>query len=323
MNNEVYAHFIDNSSHGDDALLTRELGPDSFLDVVLDGVSMGDGGHASRLTKEKLESGNISSLSDVIQLLSESNDELYQTTHGYSLTTSTAALKLGNILYVANVGDSPGYLLREGEIIELATMDKGARVNEITNAVGISPSFSCHTYEIELKPNDKVVLVTDGISDNLYEDEIARTVSNEGTPQEAVYALENLLREKKNSNTGRHDFFESFKDDDATAIIRYFVAAEPIPDKKYYQFGDNYSSKDIIEPLAQELGDAFSRYNMDNLARHLDWVIESNFRGIGRLSEDNVLHLIDEFRKYAVEADPTKAGIVYDKLGEGFSRIIT
>ena len=43
----TYATFQDNSSHGEDSLLVKDLGGGSFLDVVLDGVTGHGGGEAS------------------------------------------------------------------------------------------------------------------------------------------------------------------------------------------------------------------------------------------------------------------------------------
>ena len=86
--------------------------------------------------------------------------------------------------------------------------------------------------------------------------------------------------------------------------------------------GAYFSSKRIIEPLADDIGKAFSHYNMDNLARHLDWVAEANFKGKGKLDPNDVSYLLGEFQKYVVVHDVAKAGIVYDKLTQGFSRLV-
>ena len=86
--------------------------------------------------------------------------------------------------------------------------------------------------------------------------------------------------------------------------------------------GMHYSTKDIIKPLAEEIDGAFSRYNLDNLARHLDGVLKERVNGKGRLSNDDVSYLIGEFSVNVVKADQKKANIVYDKLRERFSKLM-
>ena len=93
--------------------------------------------------------------------------------------------------------------------------------------------------------------------------------------------------------------------------------------KGSHQFSTNYYSKDIIEPLATDFAGAFSQYNRTNLAKHLDYIINSQFRGKGRLEESDVDYLLGEVQRTVVVADQKKAQQVYDRLKEGFSRLIT
>lgn len=222
MNNGRSAYLFSNNEHGDDAYLIQELGKESVLDAVLDGVSTGKGSVASQLTVEKLKNCKIKSLEDITKCLETANKELFKETQAYSLTTLTACLKIGNQLYSINTGDSPAYLVRNGKMDELTMMDKlpGDLVT-ITNAVGIGPEFAYHTKKIQLKPGDKLILITDGISDNCYPEEI-EAVMKEETSDQAIETLKQLVQQKQNSNKGREDRFGHFKPDDATAIIRYF-----------------------------------------------------------------------------------------------------
>ena len=233
MTNGTHAHYFDNRAHGDDAVLSRELNSDSVLDVVLDGVSTGVGSRASNLTIDKLNNGRVRNINDIVRLLQEANDELYDATRGVSLTTATTALKVGDQLYVVNVGDSPGYIVRNGKIIDLTTMDKVPNNPAVvTNVVGFGPDFDVHTKQLGLESYDKLVLVTDGVSDNLYPEEIARIVEHEKTPELAASALERLLNERLSSNKGREDVFGTFKSDDRAAVIRYLdtVGAQSLKD---------------------------------------------------------------------------------------------
>ncbi len=71
-----------------------------------------------------------------------------------------------------------------------------------------------------LRPNDRLVLATDGVTDNLYLKEIAGIVHDKRTPRQAMAALVQLLGEKRQSNKGRLYGSGEFKIDDATVILR-------------------------------------------------------------------------------------------------------
>ena len=103
----------DNSAHGDDAFLTRDLGGNGFLDAVMDGVTGHGGQEASLSVKEALESVTVNSPEDVVAVLEDLNDEFYQVGGGrFLLTTVSAALYLDDRLYVVGAGDSPIYLIK-------------------------------------------------------------------------------------------------------------------------------------------------------------------------------------------------------------------
>ena len=219
MKNGTYAVYFNNAPHGDDALLSREISSSIVLDVVLDGVSNEQGSIASKLAVEKIKNGHIKNHDDILLLLQDANKELT----GISCTTVTATLKVGNHVWAINSGDSPAYLIRGKDSTELTTLDKSPySLAAITNCVGIGADFSCHVKEIEIQPGDKLVLLTDGISDNLYVEEIVEVVIGSNTPQETTSGIEKLLAKKKKENKGRTDMFGFFKNDDATAIVRYF-----------------------------------------------------------------------------------------------------
>lgn len=226
MNNGTYAHYHDNTQHGDDRLLTRELSPHSTLDAVMDGVSLGKGSVASTLVADMLSTAKVIKPNNISRMLGEAGLKLHKKTSGYSMTTATVALKINDQLHVIGIGDSPAYLIRGGEVIELNKLDKGAKDNPLTltRTIGgrVTPIYADDLRQFPLQPGDRLVLVTDGISDNIYPAEIADIVQRERSPQEAALALEQLLKQKALSNIGRHDTFGGFKPDDATAIIRYF-----------------------------------------------------------------------------------------------------
>ena len=225
MGNGTYAHFHDTSAHRDDFFLTRKLGPYSVLDAVFDGLTWGSGGSfASRSAAAKLREGKISSVDDVVQSLQAVNDELFNSGR-ISYTTATVALKLGNELFVVNVGDSPAFLIRDGAVIELATLDRiAANSTMVQSSVGYNSSLAdkLHHAHETLRPDDRLVLATDGVTDNLYLKEIAGIVHDKRTPRQAMAALVQLLEKKRQSNEGRRYGSGEFRIDDATVILRYF-----------------------------------------------------------------------------------------------------
>ena len=111
----------DNSIHGDDSFLTRDLGGSAFLDVVMDGVTGCGGEEASRSVRDALAEVSVSSPDDILKMLERINAEFFQVGGGrYLLTTISAALYLNGRLDVISAGDSPVFLFRPGSTQQLA-----------------------------------------------------------------------------------------------------------------------------------------------------------------------------------------------------------
>ena len=224
MSNYPVDSFQDNLAHGEDAFLIRELSNTGSLDVVLDGVTQCEGGYASNFTVSVLQDASIESLGDLIGAIEQANSILFQNGRGRNLlTTVSAALKMGNELHVVNVGDSPVYLIRDGEIAELTTISKSnifpGRVN---SAVGINENLTCEYNVVTIRPHDRLVLTTDGLMNNVFPEELLGIIESAGSPQEAVSAIRELVSEKRSLRKGRDDFYGTFRVDDQTAIVRYF-----------------------------------------------------------------------------------------------------
>jgi serine/threonine protein phosphatase PrpC len=230
MKNGESASFLDNRAHGDDALLSREFSETSCLDIVLDGVSMGEGKVASAFAVGEL--GGISGNDEVLPCLKAINGELRKMKRsraedGRMITPSstvTACLKDGDRLRVINMGDSPAYLLRHNVLRLLTTSDEHPLgPPAITNALGFWKKFRCHEKEYRLKDGDRLILMTDGISDVLTKRELSFLLKLSATAENARKSLERLLKIKKEQNLGRdrHYPYPEFKEDDRSAIIRF------------------------------------------------------------------------------------------------------
>ena len=216
------AAYHDNSCHGEDAFLTRELTHHLALDAVLDGATGRGGWEASSYAAEILGTANIESVDDLTAMLDEINRELFRRGRGrFFLTTISAALKVGQELHVLSVGDSPVLLIRDGDIIPLTPAAKSQPFLGMANALGRHEKLSYKTASVSLQVQDRLVLVTDGVIENVAPSELATLLGHASSPEEAVSAVRQLLAEKQRENKGRVDDRSSFRRDDATALIRY------------------------------------------------------------------------------------------------------
>lgn len=108
-------------------------------------------------------------------------------------TTVVAATVIGHYIYVANVGDSRLYLIRD--TIEQITKDHSlveemVRIGEInreqarnhpdkniiTRAVGVSSRVRIDFFDIKLERSDIILMCSDGLSNMIEDDEIERII---------------------------------------------------------------------------------------------------------------------------------------------------
>lgn len=221
-----------------------------FLIAVADGM----GGHergevASKLAIETLFSSfyapeNSEGATDTVVMLQQAfknanariMEESINGTGGGSMgTTMVAAAVVGDNLTVANVGDSRAYLVRAEQATQITRdhslvaeqvaggvmTEEEARLsnyrNVITRALGHRPKVDVDVFEIRLLPEDRVVLVSDGVHGSVEPEDVATLVLQK-SPQEASQALIDLALEQGST-------------DNVTAAVVMFepavVAAEP------------------------------------------------------------------------------------------------
>jgi PPM family protein phosphatase len=208
-------------NHNEDALLVDEqLG----LFIVADGMGgHAGGGTASRLAVETIQATvrhareaepeafaarservDESPVPDVLrEAVEEACAVIYRTAQGDPElagmgTTVTAALVDGHVAYVAHVGDSRCYLVRDGRIYQVS--EDHSLVNEQLKAGAISPDEAKHSrfkniitrsvgFEqqvqvdlmgLELEPGDAIVICCDGLS-NLVDDPEILSIVGEST----------------------------------------------------------------------------------------------------------------------------------------------
>jgi len=229
IHNGQVAFYHDNSVHGEDAFVVRELNGATVLDAVLDGATSHGGKYACSFVADALQDAPIESLHDLVGVLETANRNLFQRGRGgFLLTTLSATLKAADALHVVSIGDSPVYLIRDGDAVGLTTAARGPTPPGIANALGRYEKLSYRMRRVTLRSQDRLVLATDGLTDNVSAPELAWVLQRTASPQEAVAALQELLDEKKRRNQGRADDRGGFTVDDTTAIIRYF-SSSPSP----------------------------------------------------------------------------------------------
>ena len=137
MLGSTVAAFQDNSAHGEDSYLVRDLGNDSFLDAVMDGVTGHGGEEASQSVVEALESGPLTGPEDVINVLNDLNEEFYQVGGGrFLLTTFSGALYLDGRLHIMGAGDSPVFLVGPDSVEQLTGRVGGFLHVGVAKAIG-------------------------------------------------------------------------------------------------------------------------------------------------------------------------------------------
>jgi protein phosphatase len=213
-----------------DVGLRREVNQDSYgakelpqatLLIVCDGM----GGHAAGEVASRIGVDTIiatfSAAAPPDSALRDSfmaaNAQIYTDGHGTMGTTGVAALLLGGGLYVANVGDSRAYIVREGQISQvsldhsfvsdqvaagLMTAEQARTSNVrniITRALGYQPEVQVDIFTLPLRPGDSVLLSSDGMHGLIEDSEIAG-VASMLPPDQAVQRLVDMANDR-----GGHD----------------------------------------------------------------------------------------------------------------------
>ena len=224
----------------------RDGNEDDFIDqsnrLGLVAVADGMGGHragevASATALEALRAAVASGqpLRDAIEGANDAVLEKSVSDHelaGMGTTLTAGMLGSDGYLVVGHVGDSRAYLVRDGELTQITDdhslveeMVRGGELTReqaevhprrsiITRALGIDPEVEVDEYPIELRPGDRILFCSDGLTTMVRPDEIESILNREQDPKRAAQ----LLVDAANAAGG---------EDNITAVI---VEAVEIPD---------------------------------------------------------------------------------------------
>ena len=220
-----------------DVGLVRGGNEDAFVcEPMVFGVADGMGGHqagevassiAARIIRDRLAAG-ASNVGVVVASVVEANASIYQAAHAsvdhHGMGTTLTALVVmradeSNVARFAlvNVGDSRTYLLRNS-VLHRATVDHSyvqelvntghisedearthPRRNIVTRALGIEPTVRVDTWLVPMVHGDRFILCSDGLVDEVPDDDIAAIALASDDPQ----VVADQLVTKANANGGR------------------------------------------------------------------------------------------------------------------------
>ncbi len=168
----VVADGMGGHANGQDA---SRLAIQTIINFMLPALSRGD---------DLQDEGFMKLLADGVQQANLAVHKHNQEQRADMGTTMTAALVVGSMAYVANVGDSRTYLYREPEGLSKITRDHSVvaslvdagvikpddiythpKRNQIYRSLGEKPFVEVDTFKVQLQPGDKLLLCSDGLWD--------------------------------------------------------------------------------------------------------------------------------------------------------------
>jgi protein phosphatase len=174
--------------------------------VIADGMGGHQGGNvASSLAVEEIKEYNFNhdSLNDSIKECIESvNQRIYQEglakEEYYGMgTTLTMGIIKDRILIIGHIGDSRAYLFRNGNLKQLTAdhsyvgellrnnlisqeeADNHPKKNLLLKALGVKEEIEADLVELELEADDLILLCSDGLTNMLSNDELAKILAED------------------------------------------------------------------------------------------------------------------------------------------------
>jgi len=190
----------------------------------LDGVTGHGGEQASTELRDALDSGELNDAEDIVNLLGDINEDFFSVGSGrFLLTTVSAVLGRGDNVQVVSSGDSPVFLINKEGHQKLSGNAGGFLHVGVARAIGASAKLGAPA-QVEMTPSvgDRLLLCTDGITDNMTIEELAEVVRNASTPEQASADIEATIKERLTEGRVPETIGVRFRYDDRTGIIRFF-----------------------------------------------------------------------------------------------------
>ena len=221
---------------------TTPVGSLPNLFVVADGMGGHNAGeYASRFTVDKMvevisQNRQQEPVAAMKEALTEANSQLLEVAGADPSksgmgTTVVAATVIGDLLHVANIGDSRLYVIDHEairqitrdhslveEMVRLGEMDKAAAKvhpdkNIITRAIGVTRELAVDFFEVELRPGDMILLCSDGLTNMVEDEEIKEIVLEQKNIVEKAEKLINTANENGGKDNITVVLIEPFSDE--------------------------------------------------------------------------------------------------------------
>lgn len=208
-------------SHNEDSVIVVKNAAGEYLLAVADGMGGHRGGEIassiaiSHVGKRFTSAGSIGTKEDAIRWISDSTSEAnaliykYTAEHPESVgmgTTLVIAIVTKDFLLFGNIGDSSGYvyknkkihkitsdhtlvnlLVRSGELTEEEAKDH-PRKNVLMKALGANVTVDVDIFDVETDV-DGIMLCSDGLTNMLDDEQIAKVLSEKGTIEDKLTKL--------------------------------------------------------------------------------------------------------------------------------------
>ena len=162
-------------------------------------------------------------MEDVIEILAEMNSDFYHVGGGkYLLTTASIALYHENTIDILNAGDSPIYHIKPDNHQRISSSLGGILRTGGTKLIGADAELHVSQKQLDLNPGDKVVVASDGVSDNVSLEELLDIVRSSQSPEQASDTIKKLIDEHLELGLAPQITGSRYRHDDQTAIIRIF-----------------------------------------------------------------------------------------------------
>lgn len=183
------------------------------LVAVADGMGGHVGGEVASATALEALVAAVANGRPIREAIAEANEAVMEKSatdenlRGMGTTLTVATLASGGTLLIGHVGDSRAYLARDGAITQITDdhslveemVQRGQLTPEqaevhprrsiVTRALGIDPDIEIDVYPVELRPGDRVLLCSDGLSNMLRSEAMAAILGREPDGQRAAQLL--------------------------------------------------------------------------------------------------------------------------------------